>query len=134
MLLIFLGAALPSFSQLGTRRNASFNVVVLTDSVTGEKTQIKGGIIPSIQGRLLVEADPNDIRKDIYDKELIIEVIHAREAAALSTIWLTGLRSFEKNDVLKTLRRALQTGDRIVLTFKMMADPEPFFVYIINVR
>lgn len=134
MLLILLGTALPSFSQLGTPRGADFNVVVLTRSITGEKTQIKGEIVPSIQGRLLVEADPNDIRKEIYEKGLLIEVIHARKAAALTTISLTGLRSFENNDVLKTLRPALQTGDRIVLTFKMMADPEPLFVYVINIR
>ena len=134
-LLILLGAALPSLSQLQGRKAAVvFRVYLRADSTSGEKTQVQNEIDAGTEEKLLVEADSADARRNIFDKDLLIEVIHARGTSALTTISLMGLKAFEENDVMKTLRPALRAGDRLVLTFKMMSDRDPFHVRIINIK
>jgi hypothetical protein len=102
------------------------------DSITGKKVELGGNLNSQSQGKLLVEADPNDIRAKIYDTQLLIEVIHARGPSVLTTLPMTGLKEFERRDVLKTLRPALQKGDRIVFTFRMMSESKPS-AYIIKI-
>ena len=130
ILFILLTNSLYSFAQLGNSPDPSLRFVLLLDSITGEKTSLGSSLAPNTPGKLLVEADPNDIRKEIYDKQLLIEVIHARGTSAMTVIPLTGLKEFETNDVLKTLRPRLESGDRIVITFRMMADAEPMALMI----
>ena len=124
ILFILLAGFFYSFAQPGHTSGPSFKIVI-RDSITGEKTNLGAYLDRPYSGKLLVEADPNDLRKEIFDKQLLIEVMHARGSSVLMMIPLTGLKAFEKNDVLKSLRPGLQSGDRIVLTFRMMSDSEP---------
>lgn len=130
---VLLQTTLPVFSQPGARTFPSLKFVLLKDSITGERMALMGGITAETAGRLLIEADPNDVRKQIYEQHLIIEVIHTRNTSALNRIQLAGLKEFERYDVLKALRPTLQPGDRIVFTFRMLADPDPF-VYVVPVK
>lgn len=125
LILFFFGGFFNSFSQLGGPEEGPSLRLVFYDSIAGSKVVFDGNLSRQFQGRLLLEADPNDILAKSYDTQLLIEVIHARGRSVLTTIPLTGLKEFRRVDVLKTLRPALQEGDRIVLTYKMMSEAQP---------
>jgi hypothetical protein len=132
ILFILLAAFFPSFSQLENRPVLALKVMLLQDSITGKKIEVNNTLTTGTTGRLLLEADPNDPEKEIYDSQLLIEVIHARGSSALTTISFAGLKDFARDDVLKTLRPALRPGDRIVLTYKMMSQSNPM-AWVINI-
>ena len=78
LLLILLAGSTYSFSQPERPAGLPLTILLLTDSIKGTMMEVHRNMAREIMGKLLVEADPNDIRKDVYDKQLLIEVIHAR--------------------------------------------------------
>ena len=132
-LLILLIASFPSLSQLRSATTPAVKVMFLQDSLTRKKISMPTTLNPVTEGKLWLEADPNDPRGQIFDTQLLIDVIHARGTSAVQTLSFTGIEEFDKNDVLKTLRPTLMSGDRIVITYHMMSEAGPK-AYIINVR
>jgi hypothetical protein len=125
ILVILLTGFSPSFSQFGNSTFQAVKVMLLQDSITEKKIPVGGSLRAETAGRLLLEADQNDPRREIYNTQLLVEAIHARGSSAMNVIAFTGLDEFNRSDVLKIFRPDLRSGDRIVLTFKMMSQAKP---------